>query len=191
MNARISNPLSVVAIFAGLAEAFATVALVNVPHDIQLIFVFFVMAFPTLIVLLFFAVLNWNHTVLYAPGDFEDEAMYLESIRLRGSLKSEIIGTLEGQRSDGVNLTPQQIQAVSEKVDRVIDEASLSPRKQQILGLLNEGPASLRSISERLNLNPSYAIRLLSAMLDEGKVARSGSARTVQWSLAPNGVADA
>jgi len=191
VNARISNPLTVVAIFSGLAEAFATVALINVPHDIQQVFVFFVMAFPTLIVLLFFAVLNWNHTVLYAPGDFEDEAMYLESIRLRGSLKYEIMETLASPGTDGAGLTPEQIQVVSEKVDRVIGEASQSPRKQQILGLLNEGPANLRSISENLNLNPSYAIRLLGALLNEGKVVRGGTGRAVQWSLAPNHASDA
>lgn len=191
MNTRISNPLTVVAIFSGLAEAFATLALINVPHDIQQIFVFFVMAFPTLIVLLFFAVLNWNHTVLYAPGDFEDEAMYLESMRIRRSIKSEIIETLASPVSNGTSLTPAQIQVVSDRVDRVINEANLSPRKQQILGLLSEGHASLRSISEKLNLNQSYAIRLLRAMLDEGKVVRVGSGPAVQWSLAPNRIPDA
>ena len=191
MNTRISNPLTVVAIFSGLAEAFATLALINVPHDIQQIFVFFVMAFPTLIVLIFFAVLNWNHTVLYAPGDFEDEAMYLESMRLKRSIKSEIIGTLAGPGSNGMSFTPAQIQAVSDNVDRVISEANLPPRMQQILELLNEGPATLKSISEKLNLTQSHAIRLLRPMLDDGKVVQVGSAPRVQWSLAPDRTSDA
>jgi len=53
---KVSNPLTIIAIFAGLAEALATVALVQVPVEIQRLFVYFVMAFPTLIVILFFLV---------------------------------------------------------------------------------------------------------------------------------------
>lgn len=182
MNTKISNPLTIVAIFSGLAEAFAIVALINVPLEIQETFVFFVMAFPILIVVLFFALLNWNHTVLYAPSDFEDESMYLESIKIRDSIKSEIIGSLSDQSADGIALTPQQIQKVSEKVDKVIDEASQTPRKQQILGLLSDRPSSTSEISEQLNLNKSYAYRLLGALSDEGKVAQEKHGRTVLWS---------
>lgn len=183
MTARVSNPLTVVAIFAGLAEAFAAIALINIPNDIQQIFVFFVMAFPVLIVLLFFAVLNWNHTVLYAPGDFQDEGMYLESIRLKDSLKSEIIGSLTTQNSNNSGLTEKQIREVSEKVDRVIDEAGLLSRKQQILTFLSEGPATVGSISQSLNLNQSYAYRLLGSLADERKIVQQRSGRSVQWSL--------
>lgn len=69
----VKNPLSVVALFAGLAEVSGTVALPFLGPEVQAVFVWFLMAFPTLLVLLFFATLNWNHTVLYAPSDFKDE----------------------------------------------------------------------------------------------------------------------
>jgi hypothetical protein len=186
MTTRVSNPLTVIAIFAGLAEAFATVALIYVPHDIQQIFVYFVMAFPALLVVLFFCILNWNHTVLYAPSDFEDEAMYLESIRLK-AIKSEIIGTLTTADKDSVPLTAQQVEIVSKKVDKIIEAAGASPRRQQVLELLSEGPSTLSAISDSLNLNRSYAMRVLSALVAEGQVVKIASGRSIRWSLPSSG----
>lgn len=183
MTAKISNPLTVVAIFSGLAEAFATLALINLPHDIQQMFVYFVMVFPTLIVLLFFAILNWNPTVLYAPGDFEDEAMYLELIRLRSSLKTEILQTLAAPSSSGATFTPQQIQAVSEKVDRAIDRATVSPMKQRVLELLSDGPKTSSAIAQSLGLTLPSVARLLHMLRDEGIVVAGGAGRSVQWTL--------
>ena len=40
---KVSNPLTIIAIFAGLAETLATVALVQLPAEIQEVFVYFVM----------------------------------------------------------------------------------------------------------------------------------------------------
>lgn len=39
----------------------------------------FVMLFPTLLVVLFFLTLNFNHTVLYAPGDYSNERYFQEN----------------------------------------------------------------------------------------------------------------
>lgn len=183
MTAKISNPLTVVAMFSGLAEAFATIALVNVPLEIQQIFVYFVMMFPILIVLLFFAVLNWNPTVLYAPGDFEDEAMYLELIRIKSSLKSEIIETLSSTNTSGTTFTPQQIKVVSENVDRAIKRATASPAKQRILELLSDGPKSIYEISKTVGMSMSSVARYLHMLQEEGVITRENTGHSLQWAL--------
>jgi DNA-binding CsgD family transcriptional regulator len=169
MSTKISNPLTVVAIFAGLAEAFATYALVNLPSEIQQLFVYFVMAFPMLIVLLFFAVLNWNHTVLYAPSDFGDESMYLESLKL---VKSKFIDTLSNPVSGTSLLTPTQIEAASIELEKVIKSVSISPRGQQVLDLLVNGPMTMNQITQVLDITSHTAIRLLRALEKEGRVVR-------------------
>ncbi|QXV74673.1 hypothetical protein [Rhizobium phage RHEph21] len=69
----IRNPLTVVAVFAAFAEVSGTAVLPLLEKDVQHIYVWFLMLFPTLLILLFFATLNWNHTVLYAPSDYKDE----------------------------------------------------------------------------------------------------------------------
>lgn len=74
----IKNPLTVIAIFAGLAEVFGVLVLPHLTVCVQFIFVWFVMLFPCLLVALFFYVL-WNkHGVLYAPSDFSDENHFKE-----------------------------------------------------------------------------------------------------------------
>ncbi len=69
----VKNPLTVVALFAGFAEVSGTLILPLIERETQATYVWFLMGFPTLLILLFFAILNWNHTVLYAPSDFKDE----------------------------------------------------------------------------------------------------------------------
>lgn len=75
---KISNPLTIIAIFAGLAEISGTVVLPFLKDDSQALYVWFLMGFPTLLILLFFITLNFNHKVLYAPSDFKDEDNFLK-----------------------------------------------------------------------------------------------------------------
>ena len=67
----VSNPLTIIAIFAALAEVAETVALAMADEQIQATFVWFVMGFPLLLVISFFLTQNFNSRVLYAPSDFK------------------------------------------------------------------------------------------------------------------------
>lgn len=78
---KISNPLTIIAIFAGLAEINGTVVLSLVPSDLQELFLWFIIFFPSILVIIFFAILNWNPQVLYAPSDFLTDESYLKNIR--------------------------------------------------------------------------------------------------------------
>ncbi len=77
---KISNPLTLIAVFASLAEVVATAVLPTLEGPVQDQFVWFVMLFPVLLVGLFFLTLNFNNKVLYAPGDYEDEANFLRTL---------------------------------------------------------------------------------------------------------------
>ena len=77
LSRQIKNPLTLIAVFAGLAEVAATGALPFLPDTIQQTFVWYVMLFPVLLVLAFFLTLNFNHGVLYSPSDFQDESNFL------------------------------------------------------------------------------------------------------------------
>lgn len=82
----VSNPLTIIALFAALAEVAGTVAIKLVAADMQSTFIWFVMIFPTIIVVLFFITLNFNAKVLYAPGDFKNEENYLAAMNAKQSL---------------------------------------------------------------------------------------------------------
>ncbi|MDD4993746.1 MAG: hypothetical protein PHR83_16110 [Paludibacter sp.] len=77
---KINNPLTIIAIFAALAEVNATVSLGLIPENLQAIFIWFVLAFPTLLVICFFITLNFNARVMYAPSDYKDEKNFLDTI---------------------------------------------------------------------------------------------------------------
>jgi len=77
----VKNPLTVIAIFAGTAEVSGTAVLPFLQGTNQNLYVWFLMLFPLVVVILFFATLNWNPTVLYAPSDFQNEDNFVNLIR--------------------------------------------------------------------------------------------------------------
>ncbi|PWJ52973.1 hypothetical protein CLV98_1292 [Dyadobacter jejuensis] len=72
----ISNPLTIIAIFAALAEINATVSIGLVDKDLQQTFIWFVIVFPTLLIILFFLTLNFNTKVIYAPSDYKTDESF-------------------------------------------------------------------------------------------------------------------
>lgn len=74
----IKNPLTVIAIFAALAEVSGTVVLPFLDKDTQHVYVWFLMCFPVLLVAIFFFVLYKKHHVLYAPTDFKDDKSFTD-----------------------------------------------------------------------------------------------------------------
>ena len=78
---KVSNPLTLIAIFAGVSESTAVAILpflakMGTPLPTQILW--FVVLYPVLIVLLFFYTLWTNHIVLYAPGDYEKSSDFLD-----------------------------------------------------------------------------------------------------------------
>ncbi len=73
----IKNPLTLIAIFAGIAEILLTVALKFINQELQYIFICFVIGFPILLIILFFVILILKPGVLYAPSDFKNEDNFL------------------------------------------------------------------------------------------------------------------
>lgn len=74
----IRNPLTIIAMFAGIAEISGTAVLPFISDGNQSTYVWFLMVFPVLLVLLFFLTLNFNHKVLYAPSDFKNEENFFK-----------------------------------------------------------------------------------------------------------------
>ncbi|MFJ3116068.1 hypothetical protein ACIPI6_05985 [Pseudomonas protegens] len=98
----IKNPLSVIAIFAGLAELSGTVVLPLLEKDVQHLYVWFLMGFPCLLVVLFFVTLWSNYVVLYAPSDFSNDQIFADL--LVNSSPTAKYKKLQGEiRSDGMD----------------------------------------------------------------------------------------
>lgn len=76
----IKNPLTIIAIFAAIAEISGTVVLPFIAPVYQATYVWFLIIFPILLIILFFLTLNFNHKVLYAPSDYQNEDNFLRSL---------------------------------------------------------------------------------------------------------------
>lgn len=92
----VKNPLSVIAIFAGIAEISGTIVLPHIDPNNQELFIWFLMLFPSTLVVLFFITLNWNYKVLYAPSDFKDEEHF---VNMQKATRSEIFMKMSDELS--------------------------------------------------------------------------------------------
>jgi hypothetical protein len=76
---KVSNPLTIVAIFAAITEVSGSVVLPFLQAQNQATYLWFLMIFPGVLLLLFFATLNFNRQVLYAPSDYRDESNFFRN----------------------------------------------------------------------------------------------------------------
>jgi hypothetical protein len=82
----ISNPLTVIAIFASITEVGGTIVLPFLSTTNQAQYMWFLIIFPAVLVLLFFGTLNFNHQVLYAPSDYREDSSFLAASRIQNNL---------------------------------------------------------------------------------------------------------
>lgn len=77
---RISNPMTIIAIFAALSETSAAVSMPFLDNNEREIYVWFLISFPFYLLFLFFLTLNFNYRSLYAPSDFNKGKHFLKVI---------------------------------------------------------------------------------------------------------------
>lgn len=110
---RVQNPLTIIAIFAAIAEISGTTVLPFIAAENQGIYIWFLMLFPLILILLFFLTLNFNHKVLYAPSDFRDEDNFLKLFNKSNmfarvtKLKEEIADSENGETQENTT-TPEK-----------------------------------------------------------------------------------
>ncbi|MDN4547395.1 hypothetical protein [Pseudomonas sp. C32] len=77
---KITNPMTIIAIFAVLSESSAAVSLPFLEQEEKELYVWFLISFPFYLLLLFFATLNFNYRSLYAPSDFEKGKHFMKAM---------------------------------------------------------------------------------------------------------------
>jgi len=134
---RINNPLTIIAIFAALAEVNATIAIGLIEPGLHSIFIWFVIGFPTLLVILFFLTLNYNTKVMYSPSDFKDDQTFVNSLYGKFELpekekneKTDIINRLSNlEKNINTNIEKQLGQL---KIDNPVLEEEIKKIKIQL-----------------------------------------------------------
>lgn len=136
----IRNPLTIIGIFAALSEISGTTVLAFLPENIQLIFIWFVIFFPILLVALFFWVLITRHHVLYAPSDFKSDESFsglINSARTQTHSetkmkKLEDLEDVEIEEKDVIEKTPINNIISNPKIEYfVAEELAISKLKEK------------------------------------------------------------
>lgn len=78
---KVTNPISVIAVFAFISETSAAVTLPFLDNDEREIYVWFLISFPFYLMFLFFITLNFNYRSLYAPSDFDADKNFLKAFQ--------------------------------------------------------------------------------------------------------------
>lgn len=132
--ATIKNPLTVIAIFAGTAEISGTAVLPLLGASSQETYLWFLMLFPFTLIALFFITLNWNHRVLYAPSDFQDEDNFVNILK-----KQSYKETLESIEEDINDTNTLENEAEESKIN-----------EEKTIAFSTEGKLSISTKNERL-----------------------------------------
>jgi hypothetical protein len=139
----INNPLTIVAIFAALSEIAGTAALAAVDKSLQQTFIWFVMGFPFSLLVLFFATLNFNPMVLYAPSDFQNEENFLKNIQKKTQRVSE-----------GIERVTQELVDVKDKLTSSLEKVAGDDAKdlKSITENLSRVETELSKVRQKANL---------------------------------------
>lgn len=141
----VTNPLTIVAIFATLAEIAGTVALATVDKSIQPTFIWFVMGFPLTLVLLFFATLNFNPKVLYAPSDFQNEENFVAIIQQTRSV------------SAGIEIVTREFEEARNKIEALSVEKAAGEAKEKSLKSITENLSRVEAELDKVRQKADFA----------------------------------
>ncbi|KAB0458321.1 ArsR family transcriptional regulator [Vibrio kanaloae] len=160
---KVSNPLTIIAIFSGIAESFATVALVALPPEIQVKFVQFVIWFPVLLVILFFLVLVFKPLVLYAPSDWRDEDKFLTALKVQRSV--DYFFSREASQFD--NYSKDEMHKLQQALNKSIERNLYQAERECILEYIKEGFTGTSILSGKTGYPPSLVKELIQQLRED------------------------
>ncbi|MDF4462319.1 hypothetical protein P3384_23880 [Vibrio parahaemolyticus] len=180
---KVSNPLTIIAIFAGVSETFATVALIKLPPDLQDVFIYFVMFFPLVIVVTFFLILFFKPYVLYAPSDFDDESHFMEINQLKDTIAAVTESALESVSNSGEKLDTKEIsrQVAASTINKLED--NLNERVFRYMSAHPNEAFTARGLGHILSANKYSLTFALHHLETEGKIEQGKDGDTIVWQI--------
>ncbi len=140
---RVNNPLTIIAIFAALAEINATIAIGLIDKDLHSIFIWFIIGFPVLLVILFFITLNFNTKVMYSPSDFRDDKNFMDSLagNYYGNKKED------GDDFDVTKLSSEMEEKITEKLQQKLSDIIENSNNPEIKKEINKLKHQIKNIT--------------------------------------------
>jgi hypothetical protein len=163
---KINNPLTIIAIFAALAEINATVSIGLIDKSLHYIFIWFLIGFPLILVFIFFVTLNFNTRVMYSPSDYKDDKSFIDTLFGSGSNKDAILPEV----AEGIN---KSIEKLERKIAETLDIQSQRPTKktyteEEVKGIIEKLKIELKSVSDEVSKTTGeYVLNIPSKLLKQ------------------------
>lgn len=206
---KITNPLTIIGMFAMLSETTVSVLATHVDKSIQGTFLWFVMGFPVLLLLLFFLTLNFNRIVFYAPGDFNDERNFYNAlsckhkvvdnienvIELSNKTKNELVikkealskyefNQLIDQKFSSIESALKETKNSAEKIDINLNNTNGCKLEAKIINYLYNNPYSdMQSLSNNLKIMQSRVLSILRKLENKGVIISAFNNKSVTYRL--------
>lgn len=146
----IKNPLTIIAVFSGIAEVSGTIVLPFIADENQLTFIYFLIVFPSVLIVLFFLTLNFNNKALYAPSDFSNEENYIKIFKYDESKQEKVeINVPQDEMLIILNKNLSEIKKSNDLKLNHIESQIQSLKKQ------NDRPDDLNIIEDDIGFNDS------------------------------------
>ncbi|WP_256577047.1 MULTISPECIES: hypothetical protein [unclassified Pseudomonas] len=151
---KITNPMTIIAIFATISETSAAVSLPFLDGEDREIYIWFLISFPFYLLFLFFYTLNFNYKSLYAPSDFQKSKQFLKVID--DTARSEMNRDDHLAKTDEQSLQPPTRKEHAERSKKRRRRALLKARSDYLLQSMQDPP----DIAARDNLSVQHQISL-------------------------------
>ncbi|MCU1749620.1 hypothetical protein [Pseudomonas sp. 6D_7.1_Bac1] len=158
---KITNPMTIIAIFAALSETSAAVSLPFLDNQEREIYIWFLISFPFYLLFLFFITLNFNYKSLYAPSDFQKSKQFVKVIddAARPEKSSNAAITASIEQDNQPNSIKESTQAQPDKLHSHSSAKSTPKRGKPdyLLQSVQDPPAYITLIA---NLSTQHRVSL-------------------------------
>lgn len=165
----IRNPLTIIAIFAGIAEVSGTAVLPHISISNQIYFIYFLIGFPILLVILFFVTLNFNNRVLYAPSDFQDESNFVRISEYDQSKQENVQVNLDkSEFLNYFNSLNEQYKSIENRFNKIQNTLTTHPDISKKLKGSNLETVSKNLYEIKINDFSSKSSALVNSLKEKG-----------------------
>ena len=173
---KITNPLTIIGIFAGLAEITSTITIKLVTNDIQKIFIWFLILFPSILVILFFIVLFFKPEALYSPSDYKSDEAFIKVILGNNEKILKTLNSLDSEKEqknqkDYITEIKSSINSSNELLN-FLNIKGMSESEYNVYSCISNSDSGLKSIeiSEQLGVSLNSTKRILNKLIASGHI---------------------
>lgn len=180
---KVTNPLTIIAIFASLCEVASTLVLIYLPKPMQKIYIWFCIGFPSALLLFFFLTLWIKNILLYAPTDYRNDDSFFLANKISEIKKQETERILEDKSSQDNKENQEKIKKeTNNKIDYIL-AMNLAPYEKEVFDIIrNSKSISSNDLTGKVSFKSAVILtKALNSLKAKGLIIRVGSTKQSEY----------